>query len=63
MDKNPNDPMFGCEDDYTTTVHSFEEASKECRGFIQRNELGNGNWSGGDIYENNKYIAEIAYNG
>jgi len=44
-------------------VASFEEASKVCQDFIERNELGGGNWSGGAIKDNNKLIGYVSYNG
>lgn len=62
--QNPFQPVFGSEDNYTTTVSSFVEATKECLAFIQRNNLGGGNWSGGEIFNNeNNLIARVAYNG
>jgi len=61
--QDPDQPMYGCESDCKVAVNSLEEASKECRKFIDRNFLGGGNWAGGDVYENHKCIAEIAYNG
>ena len=61
--QNPELPMYGCEDDCKITVKSLDEASAACRSFIERNELGNGNWAGGDVYEGNKVINRIAYNG
>ncbi len=44
-------------------MESLEEASLECRKFIERNNLGGGNWVGGAVYEDNKCIVRIAYNG
>ena len=61
--QDPERPMWGCESDRKVTVKSLKEASVQCRGFIERNELGNGNWAGGDVFEQDKRIAEIAYNG
>ena len=61
--QNPYEPMWGCESDSKITVNSLEEASAKCRKFIDRNFLGGGNWAGGDVFENNKIIARIAYNG
>ena len=61
--QDPDQPMYGCESNHYITVKSLEEASLECRKFIKRNNLGNGNWIGGAVYENNKCTAEIAYNG
>ena len=61
--QDPDQPMYGCESNHYITVSTLEEASLECRKFIKRNDLGGGNWIGGAVYENNKCIAEIAYNG
>jgi len=62
--QNPFLPVFGCEDNFTATVSSFSEATTECLAFIKRNNLGSGNWSGGEIFnDENNLIARIAYNG
>lgn len=46
-------------------VSSPREASKICRQFIETNELGGGNWTGGRVYDKKggKVIAYISYNG
>lgn len=44
-------------------VASVEEASKVCRAYIEHNDLGGGNWTGGDVRENGKVIGKISYNG
>ena len=61
--QDPNRPMYGCESKHHVTVKTLEEASIVCRKFIEENFLGGGNWAGGKVYENNKYIAQIYYNG
>lgn len=61
--QDPDRPMYGCESDKMLSVASLEEASAECRKFIERNYLGSGNWAGGDVFEGKKCIAKIAYNG
>ena len=62
--QNPNEKLFGCEADHMIAVHSFADASKKCRDFIQRNELGSGNWSGGKIFDNDGIcIGKVSYNG
>jgi hypothetical protein len=61
--QDPDQPMWGCEGDCRITVNSLDDASAECRKFIERNSLGSGNWAGGSVYENNARIAQIAYNG
>ena len=63
-DQNPFQKLFGCEPDCTITVHSLEEASRKCLEFIKRNNLGRGNWSGGDVFDDEKnLIAKIEYTG
>lgn len=44
-------------------VSSLEEASQECRRYIEEWDLGGGNWMGGEVYQGNKLVAEISYNG
>ena len=45
-------------------VKTFAEASQVCLRYIQTNELGGGNWSGGDILnDNSEQIAYVSYNG
>lgn len=44
-------------------VSSFAEASKICQKYIDDNDLGGGNWTGGAIYEDGKQIAYVSYNG
>lgn len=62
--QNPFLPMFGCEDNSTITVSSYNEAAEICLSYIKRNELGSGNWSGGEVYDDEgNLVALIAYNG
>ncbi len=62
--QNPNQRLYGSEKNKVVTVTSFKEASDVCRDFIDNNDLGSGNWSGGEILdENNKIIAHVSYNG
>lgn len=44
-------------------VKSLQEASEVCRKFIDDNELGAGNWSGGDIFKDDVLVARVSYNG
>lgn len=44
-------------------IKSFKAASIICRDYIERNELGGGNWSGGQIYHGSELVAEVGYNG
>lgn len=45
-------------------VNSFAEASRACTKYIERNGLGGGNWTGGQIYDDaGEQIAFVSYNG
>lgn len=45
-------------------VESLSEASNVCRLYIQENDLGGGNWVGGQVYDvTGKMVAYISYNG
>lgn len=48
-------------------IKTFREASEACRKYIERNELGSGNWTGGQIFydigEHGEPIAHVSYNG
>ena len=61
--QNPNRPMWGCESNHNIKVGSLEEASLVCSKFIERNNLGGGNWIGGKVLEKNEYIAQISITG
>lgn len=47
----------------SVAVTSMEEASRVCREYIESNELGGGNWTGGDVINAGKKVARISYNG
>lgn len=62
--QDPDKPMYGCEPNKMVKVKTFKEASEACVKFIMDNDLGSGNWFGGEIYDdNNKVIAHVSYNG
>ena len=44
-------------------VNSIHEASKVCREYIDRNHLGGGNWTGGNVFHDGELVARISYNG
>lgn len=44
-------------------VGSIEEAQSVVREFIDRHDLGGGNWTGGKVFKDGKNIGYIAYNG
>jgi hypothetical protein len=41
----------------------FAAASKACRDYIEENDLGGGNGTGGEIRENGKVVGKVGYNG
>lgn len=62
--QDPTQPLFGCEPCKTVPVSSLKEARDLCVKFINDNDLGSGNWNGGQILdENEKVIALVSYNG
>lgn len=44
-------------------VNSIAEASRLCSQYIEKHELGAGNWTGGDIFEGSALVARVSYNG
>lgn len=44
-------------------VRSLSDAQVRCLVFIAENNLGAGNWTGGLVYEAEKKVARISYNG
>ncbi len=48
---------------YRREVASLQEASRVCLRFIEANDLGGGNWTGGAVYEGKKQVAKVSYNG
>lgn len=44
-------------------VNSVEEAQQEVRKFIEKHELGGGNWPNGEVFKDGKKIGYISYNG
>jgi hypothetical protein len=44
-------------------ITSIEDAQSKVRKYIDDNDLGGGNWTGGDVYKDGKKIGRISYNG
>lgn len=61
--QDPDKPLYGCPDEAYFEVATFKGASLMCLKYIERWELGGGNWDGGQIYDDNKQIALVSYNG
>lgn len=61
--QHPDMELFGAEPNSVRPISSFKEASDLCNEFIRGNELGSGNWSGGNILDENKEpFAQVSYN-
>lgn len=62
--QDPTKPLWSAEENRVVEIETFEDASVECISFIHHNQLGGGNWNGGDITDDNgKLIAYVSYNG
>jgi len=58
------DPMRPISECKTVEVSSLAEASRVCLAYIAHNELGKGNWSGGQVCDHNgRRVARVSYNG
>ena len=44
-------------------VDSIKAAQKACVDYITEYNLGGGNWTGGEVYEDGNYVGRISYNG
>lgn len=45
-------------------VDSFKDASRAVRHFIETNDLGSGNWTGGRLFDDaGRLIGHVSYNG
>ena len=61
--QDPYQPMWGCQDNRKVEVESIEEAVQICLQFVKRNDLGGGNWIGGQVLKNKEIIAKIELSG
>lgn len=60
---NPDHGQFApLSDTKLIRVATLEEASEKCLAYIAYWNLGGGNWSGGQVYDAKKQIAQISYN-
>jgi hypothetical protein len=60
---NAENPLPDCEHQKEVSVTSLKAASIICRDYIERNQLDNHRWSGGQVYNGNNMVAEVSYNG
>lgn len=52
------------EGETTIRVKSLVEATAVCGRYITKNDLGGGNWTGGQVFDDTcKQIARVSYNG
>ncbi len=64
FEQDPTRKLYSAGANRTAFVSSFEEASRECRKFIEENSLGGGNWAGGIIKDKDgNYLGRVSYNG
>ncbi len=61
--QDPARPFLYCEKSKAVEVGSLKEASERCSQFIDANNLGGGNWVGGQVFDGDFLIAEVSYNG
>lgn len=62
--QDPDQPLYGCEPNKIIPVKSFKDARELCMKFIEENDLGSGNWDGGEILnDKDEVIAHVSYNG
>ena len=45
------------------TVRTMADASKAVRRFIEKNNLGGGNFTGGRVWDDREEVAHVSYNG
>lgn len=61
--QDPDRPLYGV-DNEIAEVDTLPEASRACRAYIEENDLGGGNWSGGEVKdEDGTVVARVSYNG
>jgi hypothetical protein len=59
----PGRPLYGVRSK-TGTVKNLAEASRVCLEYIAANQLGGGNWNGGQVSDDSGVVvAQVSYNG
>lgn len=62
--QDPDSPLFGVGNIDRHAVSSLREASRACSEYISANNLGSGNWDGGDVFDDDgRAVARVSYNG
>ena len=63
FNQNPYEPLYGVPS-YMFKCQTIEECVQEVRRYIELFNIGSGNWTGGQVYdENDNLIGRICYNG
>lgn len=60
--ENPYKPLEGVERGYRE-ADTIEELQSIVREYIEKNDIGGGQWTGGKVMEGDKEIGYISYNG
>jgi hypothetical protein len=60
--QDPTRQLHGVESKFVNAL-SIADAAQKCREFIDKNDLGGGNWNGGQVYLGAECVAVISYNG
>ena len=45
------------------SVPTLTDAAKICLEYIDHNDLGGGNWTGGQVFKGKEQVAKVSYNG
>ena len=61
--QNPYEPMYGVPS-YMFKCQTIEDGIQEVRRYSELFDIGSGNWTGGQVYnDNDNLIGQIHYNG
>lgn len=58
--QNPRKPMSPAK---CISANSIEECQVAARKYVDDYDLGAGNWSGGQVYQDGEYVGYVSYNG
>ena len=61
--QDPDAPVYGTPADHFISADSLEQAAVKVREYIDENDLGGGNWVGGDVFLRGQRQGRISYNG
>ncbi|MER0238939.1 hypothetical protein [Fulvimarina sp. MAC8] len=65
FEEDPDEPLPETRSGFWVKAATLREASRICGSYIAENDLGGGNWSGGEVRlrESDETVARISYNG